>query len=211
MTNESLAQQLVDDGYIHSLNIKNAFCVIDRKRFVPVLQQERAYENYPLSIGYEQTISQPLTVAFMLELLAPQKGEKILDIGAGSGWQATLLAFLVDDKELPGKIVAIERIAELKRFAEANIETYDFVSRGLVEVVKGNGAQGSKGDAPFDKIIAAASGDAIPKAWKDQLKIGGRIVAPIGGSIVVLDKVSSESFEEKRYFGFNFVPLIPRS
>ncbi len=211
MTNELLIQQLVDDGYIHLAHIRDAFHSIDRKRFVPVNEQERAYENYPLSIGYEQTISQPLTVAFMLELLNPLKGEKILDIGAGSGWQTALLAFLVDSKDTPGKVIAIERIAELKRFAEANIETYKFISRGLVEVIKGNGVQGSKGDAPFDKIIAAASGEAIPKAWKEQLKIGGRIVSPVGGSIVVLDKINMDTFEEKSYFGFSFVPLIQRS
>jgi len=80
MTNDSLVEELVNGGHIHSPNIQEAFNEIDRKRFVPVKEQERAYENYPLSIGYEQTISQPLTVAFMLELLAPQRGEKILDI-----------------------------------------------------------------------------------------------------------------------------------
>lgn len=204
--NELLVKQLVDEGYLHSSNIKDAFIAIDRKRFVPESEQTRAYENCPLQIGHGQTISQPLTVAFMLELLEPHSGEKILDVGAGSGWQATLLAHLVQG--VGGKVIAIERIEALKEMARINIEKYHYIEQGIVEIIKGNGAHGFKAEAPFDKIIAAASAKEIPKAWKEQVKVGGRIVAPVEQSIVVLDKISANEFSEKVFFGFSFVPLI---
>src|SRR3989344_867492 len=112
-TLEGLIQELLSGGYLKTPRIIDAFRLIDRADFVLPEYKDEACGNYPLPIGEGQTISQPLTVAFMLELLNPQPGEKILDIGAGSGWQTALLAEIVGPK---GQIVAIERIPKLCRF-----------------------------------------------------------------------------------------------
>jgi len=223
MSNEELINNLVLDGYLKTPRIIQALRKIDRADFMPEKYKNSAYVNEPLPIGENQTISQPLTVAFMLELLEPKAGEKILDIGAGSGWQSALLAYIVSQPpisessqhlsassphESAGCVVAVERILKLKALAEKNISKYGFTSRGIVKVIWKNATGGVPEEAPFDKIIAAASAEAIPEAWKSQLKVGGRLVAPVKNSIVVLDKVSETEFKEKEYYGFSFVPLV---
>ena len=125
-TKNELIKNLIEDGYLKTPNIIEAFRAIDRADFVLPEYRSEAYGNYPLPITGGQTISQPLTVAFMLELLEPQLGEKILDIGAGSGWQTTLLAEIIG---AIGVIVAIERIPELCDFAQKNIDKYGFIKR----------------------------------------------------------------------------------
>ena len=208
MDKESLIASLKKDGYLKSPLVAEAFRIVDRKDFVPESAQESAYENIPLPIGFGQTISQPLTVAFMLDLLELKKGEKVLDIGSGSGWLAALMAHLIFDEESKvGKVVSIERIPELKIFAEKNISRYETL-KDVVSFELGDGALGFLKEAPFDRIIAAAAAEEIPEAWKEQVKIGGRIVAPVQESIVVLDKVSKDEFSKKQYFGFSFVPLL---
>lgn len=214
-----LIDELVKEGYLKTPAIIDAFYKIDRADFVPQEFKKEAYENYPLPIGYGQTISQPLTVAFMLELLEPKQGEIILDIGAGSGWQSALLGQIVageitaqNQKLKRGKVIAIERMPELAEIARTNISKYNFINKKIVELVCSNGALGApKNFLPkkgFDKIIAAAAAQEIPEAWKKQLKIGGRIVAPINQSIVKLDKLSENNFKTERYYGFVFVPLV---
>jgi protein-L-isoaspartate(D-aspartate) O-methyltransferase len=210
MDRDSLIEDLKSGGYLKSPRLIEAFREIDRKDFVPKELWDEAYENYPLPIGYGQTISQPLTVAFMLELLAPKPGEKILDIGAGSGWTTALLAKIVGEK---GCVVGIERIAELCKFSEANVRKYNFVSRGTARFFCGDATVGAPIEfvprGGFDKILAgAAAAGGIPDAWRKQLKVGGRIVAPVLTSVIVLDKISEKEFKEKEYFGFSFVPLI---
>ncbi len=207
-TKEELINLLVEDGYLHSPLIVSAFTEVDRKDFVPTELVEQAYANHPLPIGFGQTISQPLTVAFMLELLSPKPGEKILEIGAGSGWQTALLARIVTDGGAAGKVFAVERIAALASLAEENIARYGYLESGAVQVINKDGKLGHTSEAPFDKIIAAAAAETIPSVWKAQLKIGGRLVAPVGRNIVVLDKKSQKEFDERRYFGFSFVPLL---
>lgn len=208
MDKESLIASLQEDGYLKTPSIIEAFNAVDRKDFVPESDAALAYENVPLPIGYGQTISQPLTVAFIMELLEPRKGDNILDVGSGSGWQAAILAFLVRDEELKaGRVTAIERIPELKSLTEKNVAKYEDLNKSIF-VVQGDGANGYPKNAPFDKIIAAASADTVPEAWKDELKIGGRIVAPVKESIIVLNKISKDEFVQKQYFGFSFVPLI---
>lgn len=198
-----------------------------------------AYINAPLPIGEGQTISQPLTVAFMMELLQPEAGDKILDIGYGSGWTTALLAEIVShsviarseatkqsrelsvrsprssrnagftrDDENSGKVFAIERVPELCEFGKRNVGKYNFIEDGRVEMKCGDGTKGWLEEAPFDKIIAGASGEQLPKAWKKQLKVNGRIVVPIRWSIWLLVKKSEDEFEETEFPGFSFVPLI---
>lgn len=212
MTKEKLIEELVHDGYLKTQSIIDAFTYIDRADFVLEDMKEHAYVNEPLPIGFDQTISQPLTVAFMLELLSPKPGETILDIGIGSGWQTSLLAFIVGREHMDGNetplVFGIERIPELFESAKNNIEKYHFIEKNLISIVQGDGYKGLSASAPYDKIIAAATADSIPQTWKDQLTIGGRIVAPVKESIVVLEKKGVAEFEEKSYFGFRFVPLV---
>jgi len=235
MNKDELINELTRQGYLKTPLLIEAFREIDRKDFVLRESWDEAYGNYPLPIGFGQTISQPLTVAFMLELLSPKSGEKILDVGSGSGWQTALLAYVVSkprtdadstqkDAEIfqrksassqrrsAGYVVAVERIPELKEMTEENVDKYGFIKKGIVEIVLGDGSRGApptlRPVEGFDKIIAAATAEKIPEAWKKQLKIGGRIVAPVGQSIVVLDKISEREFREKEHFGFSFVPLV---
>lgn len=207
---KNLINSLVKDGYLKTLEIIEAFKAIDRKDFIPDEQKESAYVNTPLPIGFGQTISQPLTVAFMMELLKPKAGEKIMDIGAGSGWTLALLAQIVGGPPVGGgRIIGIERIPELKKMAENNVAKYGFIRRGIVEIIFGDGSRGYEKEAHYDKIIAAASAEGkIPEEWQRQLKIGGRIVAPVGNSIIAIDKIGKDKYNIKEYFGFSFVPLI---
>lgn len=204
-TREKLIHELVNNEYLKTPLVTEAFEKIDRKDFVIKEMQNIAYLNQALPIGHGQTISQPLTVAFMLELLKPKQGETILDIGAGSGWQTALLASIIGEG---GKVIAIERISELKKMAQKNIAKYNFIENGITEVIKKDGTKGHRKNAPYDKIIAAAAATEIPQNWKQQLKIGGYIVAPINHSIIRLEKKSAKEFKKKEFFGFSFVPLV---
>lgn len=205
MIKEKLISELEAGGYLKTPRLIEAFQKIDRKHFVPEELEKEAYLNEPLPIGHNQTISQPLTVAFMLELLDPRPGEKILDIGAGSGWQTALLSYVVGQS---GKVIGLERILPLKAIAETNVGKYSFITKKIAEIFLGDGSKGYLDKAPYDKIIAAASAKEIPEVWKDQLKIGGRLVAPVGHSIFSIDKVSETEFKEEEHYGFSFVPLI---
>lgn len=204
---ETLVQSLLQERYLKTPRIIDAFRTIDRADFVREEYRSEAYGNYPLPIGYGQTISQPLTVAFMLELLQPKPGEKILDIGAGSGWQTALLAHIAYPK---GKVDAVEIISELCRFGEENIRKYNFIEKGIVKFYCQNAAS----ELPrgrYDKIIAAAAAQGgIPPEWKKRLAQGGKIVAPAGGSIFLFIKHKDNSWEQKEYQGFVFVPLAQK-
>lgn len=205
MSNKELIENLISKKILITPDIINSFIKTDRAFFVLPQYKEEAYDDKPLPIGYGATISQPTTVAFMLEKLQPKPGDKILEIGTGSGYQTALLANIAGDK---GKIYSIEYIPELKKFAEENLKRYFGNSKNKnIFLFVGDGKKGLKDYSSFDKIISTASGKEIPKQWKEQLKIGGRIVAPVGTDIVVLDKIGDNEFEEKKYPGFLFVEL----
>lgn len=202
-----LIDELITDGVLRTPSLIEAFRVIDRRDFVPDTLAESAYHNSPLPIGMGQTISQPWTVAFMLELLQPYEGENILDIGAGSGWQTCLLAQVVGGR---GHITALEIIPELFAWGKENINHYSFIDTGIVEVHCMSGFGGYPERASFDKIIAAAAGESVPEAWLAQTKVGGCIVAPIGSSVWRLTRISDQNWTKEMYSGFTFVPLISR-
>jgi len=225
----NLIDSLIEEGWLKTPRIIEAFRKIKRVDFLPREIKDLAELNEALSIGYGQTISQPLVVAFMLELLDPQPGNKILDIGSGTGWTTALLAQIVGQK---GKVIAIDIIPELVEFGKQNVAKYNFIEKGLpaaclpdrqgrqgiVEFICADGSKGYKKEAPYDKILASASAETLPPVWKEEVKIGGRIVTPIGSSIWLFIKKSPSfakategkeaEFEEIEYPGFAFVPLI---
>lgn len=215
----TLIDSLIEGGWLKTPKIIEAFRKIKRVDFLPEEMKNLAELNEALPITYGQTISQPLVVAFMLELLKAESGDKILDIGSGSGWTSALLGEIVGEK---GRIIAVDIIPELVEFAKKNVLRYNFVEKGIVEFLCADGSKGYQKEAPFDKILCSASAEELPQAWKEQLKIGGRIVTPIGSSIWLFVKKAQilqknrqlptrqVEFDSKEYPGFAFVPLIKK-
>lgn len=203
----ALIDELITEGWLKTERYIEAFKKIKREDFLPEDSKELAELDTALSIGYGQTISQPLVVAFMIELLEPKEGEKILDVGSGSGWTTALLAEIVGKK---GKVIALEVVSELKEFGEKNVAKYSFIKEGRAEFVCADATKGFSKEAPFDKILASAAAMKLPPAWKKQLKVGGKIVLPINSSIWLFTKKDENEFEEKEYPGFVFVPLIEK-
>ena len=201
----ALIDNLIKEGWLKTPEIISAFRKIKRADFMPENMKDLAEVDEAMPIGQGQTISQPKVVAFMLELLEPKAGEKILDVGSGSGWTSALLSEIVGDK---GRVVSLELIPELKEFGEKNAAKYGFVEKGTAQFICCDGSKGYEEESPFDKILASAAARRVPEAWKKQLKVGGRIVAPINSSIWLFVKKSEDEMEEKEYPGFIFVPLI---
>jgi protein-L-isoaspartate(D-aspartate) O-methyltransferase len=204
----TLINEFIKLGYLKTPEIIEAFRKIKRVDFMLEDFKEEAPENYPLPIGFGQTISQPMTVAFMLEALQPQKGNKVLDIGSGSGWTSALLAEIVGAK---GKVFSIELIPELKEFGEENSQKYDFVKSGRITFVSGDGSKGLPKEAPFDRIHVAAASAKIPDHLLEQLRIGGKMIVPVGvesQELVLIEKTGEKMYKEQKFPGFLFVPLI---
>src|SRR3989338_5428544 len=196
----ALVDDLVEKGALKNPNLIRAFRAVDRWDFVPEPMKDFAYVDEPLAIGEGQTISQPWTVAFMLELLSPSPGDNIMEVGYGSGWQTALLAYV------GANVYAVERIPKLCEWGKRNVEKCGF--RG-VKFFCQDGTMGlpdiAKRVGGFDKIIAAASGRELPPAWKNQLKTGGKIIAPIGHSIFEFTKRTKAAFDAFPHHSFAFV------
>lgn len=183
-------------------DVLRAFKNIDRRDFVPEEYADEAYGNYPLPIGHGQTISQPFTVAFMLDLLEPKEGEKILDVGSGSGWTTALLAASVGEK---GEVFGLEIVPELVVFGQTNLAKYKFPNASITQA---GGKLGLPEKAPFDKILVSAAGRTYPNELIGQLKTGGILVIPVKESIWKVKKISAEETQVEKFEGFAFVPLI---
>lgn len=202
-----LTNDLMKDGYLRTTSIIEAFANVDRIDFVlPELELD-ASADIPLPIGYGQTISQPTTVAIMMELLDPHENQKILDIGSGSGWTTALLAYIVGEK---GKVISLERIKELCDFGRKNIRKIKKIDKEVAEFYNIDGSLGYSVRAPYDRILVSASAREIPQELKDQLKIGGKLVMPVHNYLHYLEKRGENDFYEEEYPGFTFVPLISR-
>lgn len=203
-----LANNLIQKGVLKSDNIIRAFSEVNRAEFVPSDMVSEAEADIPLPIGYGQTISQPTTVAIMLELLDPKKGQNILDVGSGSGWTTALLACISGEK---GKVTALERILELCQIGKDNLEKFDFLKKYSIDFQCINAVDGFSKNAPYDRILVSAEVEEIPQALKKQLKIGGKMVIPVHNSICYVEKRSEDDFYVEEFPGFIFVPFIVKS
>lgn len=202
-----LVNDLIRKGYLKSDAIVDAFSEIGRIEFVRSEFEGEAEADIPLPIGFGQTISQPLTVAFMLELLNPEEGQNILDIGSGSGWTTALLSYIVG---LKGKVTALEMIPELCEWGKQNAEKFKFVSSKIAEFHCENGGRGFSQNAPYNRILVSAMVQEISQELKDQLKIGGKMVIPVHNDIWYLEKKSENDFYKEEFPGFSFVPLVQK-
>jgi protein-L-isoaspartate(D-aspartate) O-methyltransferase len=202
---DSLIKDLIYQGYLKTDRIIDAFSKIRRVDFVPEELESASQANIPLPIGQGQTISQPLTVAFMLEKLGALPGDKVLDIGTGSGWTTALLGHIVGKK---GKVIGMERIKDLCHFGMNNVSKYHLIEGGKVKIICADGSKGYVNEAPYNRILVSAAAGEIPKELKKQLAIGGRLVIPVKSSIWMIEKISAKDFREEEYPGFSFVPLI---
>jgi protein-L-isoaspartate(D-aspartate) O-methyltransferase len=177
---------------------------VPRELFLPTKLREFAYEDSPLPIAGEQTISQPYIVAFMAEALMLKGSEKILEIGAGSGYAAAVLS------EIAANVYTVERLGPLAEQAAAKLAELGYDN---VRVLHGDGTRGWVEHAPYDAIVVAAGGPQVPESLKEQLKIGGRLVIPVGADqrsqeLVRVVRVSKNEYRSEDIADVRFVPLI---
>jgi len=205
---EELVAGMKAKGYLRSGSIERAVKAVPRWMFVPRNSVQRAYLDVPLEIGDGQTISQPSTVVCMTEALEVQPGMKVLEIGTGSGWQAGIISKLVGTA---GKVYSIERISNLAENAKLNLQ-----NAGIANVVikVGDGSEGLPQQAPFDRIIVTAAVPEIPQPLFEQLKVGGRMIIPVGDlysqDMLIVNKPRAGVIDRKNMGKFAFVPLIGR-
>ena len=196
-----VTQQLISRG-IREPRVLQAMRDIPRHLFVPTRHRAMAYEDMPLPIGHGQTISQPLMVAMMTAALRLRGHERVLEIGTGSGYQAAILS------RLAVVVFSIERIAELAAQARATLATVGILN---VHVLVGDGSLGLSEHGPYDAIVVTAASPKVPPALVDQLKLGGRMVIPVGDrhdqTLMRLTATTSEP-QVERLGGCRFVPLI---
>lgn len=199
---DTLIDSMIINRVLKSPQIIKAFEEVDRKEFVPEMFKESAYVDAPLGIGADQTISQPSTVAFMLEHLSPQKGEKILDIGTGSGWTTALLCHIVGEE---GSVTGLERVHMLVEMGKQNLAKFCQGEHCTIE--SAGDALGRPGEK-FDKILVSAAAEKLPETLVEQLNVGGKLVIPVQNSINIVTKTGEDETETESIYGFRFVPLI---
>ena len=198
MVGEQLATRGISDPRVLA-----AMGSVPRHRFVPPELVPRAYHDGPLPIGHDQTISQPYVVAVMTQLAGAAPGQRALEVGCGCGYQAAVLAEIVD------QVFAIERVPEL---ADATKKRLDELGVKGVQVRQGDGWNGWPEVAPFDVVLVACAADRIPPPLVEQLAPGGRLVMPVGGRgvqhLTVVEKLSDGTSDEHTYDAVAFVPLL---
>lgn len=202
MRKEMVNRQIIANGIRNPQTIK-AMLNVPRHLFVPKEYIKRAYDDSPLPIGHKQTISQPFIVAYMTELARPSKNKKVLEIGTGSGYQAAVLAEIVDT------VYTIEIIPELSKEAAARLSKLGYTN---VIVKTGDGYNGWKEHAPFDIIMVTAATDHIPQPLLDQLAENGRLIMPVGpqwsAQQIVLAVKKNGKIEKTKLAMVRFVPLL---
>lgn len=196
-----LVESMVEGGILHTPCIIDAFRAIDRASFVPNESHTFAHIDEPIHIGHQQTISQPSTVAFMLELLQPQPGNRVLDIGSGSGWTTALLAHIVGPQ---GSVLGLERIEALVNYGSKNLAQYPYP---FAHIERAGMELGAPKKAPFDRILVSASARTFPNELVSQLVEHGILIVPVRNAIWRAIRVEHQPIIDK-YDGYVFVPLI---
>ena len=201
---EKMVQRQVAARGIHDARVLEAMRAVPRELFVPEHLSEFAYEDSPLPIDADQTISQPYIVALMLEAAELEGDDKVLEVGAGSGYAAALIAKIVDE------VIAIERHLELAQAAGERMERLDYEN---VSIYEGDGTRGFPDKAPFDAIIVSASGSHVPEVLLQQLEVGGRLVMPVGEphevqKLIKVTRTAEVEYEQEELGAVRFVPLI---
>ncbi|MBK8987216.1 MAG: protein-L-isoaspartate(D-aspartate) O-methyltransferase [Chloroflexi bacterium] len=199
MVEEQLRQRGIGDTAV-----LQAMNTVPRELFVPKNYHLHAYQDGPLPLPHKQTISQPYVVAYMICLLRLEPGDVVLEVGAGSGYAAAVLS------RLARVVYTIERHAELVAYARKRLAHLGYDN---VHVIHGDGSQGYPEQAPFEAIVVAAGGPAVPDSLKQQLAIGGRLVMPVGADrrqqqLIRVTRVDTAVFQEERKGSVAFVPLI---
>lgn len=198
---KKLIQTIKSKG-INNTNVLSAIGKVPRHLFMDSGFIDHAYQDKAFPIGADQTISQPFTVAFQTQLLEVNKGDKVLEVGTGSGYQAAVLC------ELGANVYSIERQGELYKKAVNFLPSINYYPK---KIIYGDGYKGLEEEAPFDSIIVTAGAPFVPKTLLNQLKIGGRLVIPVGENIQVMTlyiRVSEKKFNMNEYGEFQFVPLL---
>lgn len=193
--------QLAGRG-VNDSKVLQAFREVPREVFVPEPVKEHAYQDSPLSIGSGQTISQPYIVALMTELLEVKPGDKVLEVGTGSGYQAAILL------KMEAKVYGVERYSNLAKEAKEKITALGYT----IKIKIGDGTLGWREFAPFDKIVVTAAAPKAPQSLLEQLTVGGKLVIPLGSrfsqEITIVEKRAKDEFSSKAVCGCVFVPLI---
>jgi protein-L-isoaspartate(D-aspartate) O-methyltransferase len=204
---KTLVDKLFNQGYIKSQKVKKAMLKVPREQFMPQGSFYQAYADRPFPIGKGQTISAPHMVAIIAERLDLEGGMNILEIGTGWGYNAAVVAEVVGRK---GHIYTVERIPELAAKARENLEKTGYSK--LVTVIEGDGTRGYPEKAPYDRIYGTASAPKIPEPLKEQLKIGGKLIVPMGSDyfqdLISMVRVSEDEYQTKNLGGVVFVPMI---
>lgn len=199
-----LIENLKSEGYLSNERVIEAMLKVPREEFLIEYRKLYAYADRPLSIGEGQTISAPHMVAIMTEHLDVEEDHKILEIGAGSGYQAAVLAEIANR----GKIITVERIPELAKKAEEDLKRVGYEN---IKIIIADGTKGYEEEAPYDRIIVTAGAPRIPKSLLKQLKDPGKLLIPVGGKMfqeLKLVEKKGGKFSTKNLGGCVFVPLI---
>jgi protein-L-isoaspartate(D-aspartate) O-methyltransferase len=208
---EKAVERLVDTGYLRSREVIRAMKTVPREEFLPESLRKHAYVDTPLSIGYSQTISALHMVAMMADALNLERGQKILEVGCGSGYHAAVIAEVVAPKSKgqQGHVYSIEIVPELVHFARENLRRAGYEER--VTAILGDGSLGYFDQAPYDRIFVAAASPSIPSPLVEQLKEEGVLVIPVGNLYFFQEllrvRKEGEKIVRERLGGVAFVPL----
>ena len=201
---ERMVRTQIQERDVRNPAVLRVMRLVPRHLFIPEAVRAQAYEDHPVPVGYGQTISQPYIVGLMTELLEPRKDSKVLEIGTGSGYQAAVLSGLVQ------QLFSIEIVPELARSSAALLDKLGYRN---VTVRWGDGYKGWPEQAPFDRIIVTAAPPELPKALLEQLKPGGKLVAPVGSTVfgqdlIVVDKTPDGKLRRRSVIPVMFVPMV---
>jgi protein-L-isoaspartate(D-aspartate) O-methyltransferase len=202
MTTEALTAKLIRQRSLQTPKVIEAFLNVDRADFVPEQYQAQAYEDTALPVNFGATISQPSTVAFMIEHLDVKPRQKVLDIGAGSGWTTALLSELATED---GRVLGTEIHPDVLEFGRRNLAKYNYPQTSLLPAEQ---FLGLPEQAPFDRILVSAAAEKLPNELVDQLGDGGIMVIPVGHSLFKIIKNTPETIQVYEYPGYSFVPLL---